>query len=103
MSYGAEPNIDTFCTHYELQKQPKKFTLDGSKDGPKVVGQYGSCTFMVRRFQAEDSRLKLSWCQKEKWDSDWMSKWFYLKTTSQTKVYEDGRKRLHTLWLLPKR
>jgi hypothetical protein len=60
-SYGATPDIDTFCTYFELQKQPKKFTLDGSKDGEKVVAQYDSCTFMTKRFQGKE-KLELSWC-----------------------------------------
>jgi hypothetical protein len=28
-SYGAAPNIDTFCAYYELQKQPKKLKVAG--------------------------------------------------------------------------
>jgi hypothetical protein len=28
-SYGVEPNVDTFCAYYELQRQPKKVKVDG--------------------------------------------------------------------------
>jgi hypothetical protein len=28
-SYRAAPNIDTFCTYFELQKQLKKVTVHG--------------------------------------------------------------------------
>jgi hypothetical protein len=28
-SYGSDPDIDTFCAYYELQKQPKNVKVDG--------------------------------------------------------------------------
>jgi hypothetical protein len=74
--YGAVPNIDTFCAYFELQKQPKKVTVDGVE----LVAQYRSCTFMAKRFQGVD-KLGLSFCQKEKWDRGWMEDWFYVRTT----------------------
>ena len=33
-SYGVEPDVDTFCTYYELQKQPKK--RKEMRDGKEV-------------------------------------------------------------------
>jgi hypothetical protein len=45
-SYGAAPDIDTFCAYFELQKQPKRMTVDGVE----LVAEYGSCTFMAKRF-----------------------------------------------------
>jgi hypothetical protein len=66
-SYGAEPNVDTFCAYYELQRQPKKVKVGGEE----LVAQYGSCAFMVK-MQQGDHRLEISWCQKDKWDRDWM-------------------------------
>lgn len=30
-SYGAAPNLDTLCTYYELQKQPKKVKMNGEE------------------------------------------------------------------------
>ena len=42
-SYGAEPHLDTFCTYFELQRQPKKVGAQG------LVAQYGSCAFMAKR------------------------------------------------------
>jgi hypothetical protein len=45
-SYGADPDIDTFYAYYELQKQPKKVMVDGVE----LVAQYGSCTFVAKRF-----------------------------------------------------
>ena len=44
-SYGVEPDLDTFCTYYELQRQPKKV---GDNE---VIAQYGSCAFMAKRQQ----------------------------------------------------
>jgi hypothetical protein len=55
-SCGAKPNVDTFCTYYELQRQPKKVKVDGVE----LVAQYGSCTFMAKR-QQEGSRLEISY------------------------------------------
>jgi hypothetical protein len=49
------PNIDTFYTYFELQKQPKKIKVDGID----LFAQYGSCTFMAKRFQ-EGERLEIS-------------------------------------------
>ena len=42
-SYGATPNLDTFCAYYELQRQPKKVGED------ELIDQYGSCAFMAKR------------------------------------------------------
>jgi len=78
-SHGAKPDIDTFCTYYELQKQPKKVTVDGVD----LMAQYGSYTFMAKRFQG-NNKLELSWCQKGRWDRGWMDHWFYMKMTGQT-------------------
>jgi len=60
-SYGAEPDVDTFYTYYELQKQPKK--RKEMRDGKEVevVCQYGSCTFMAKRNQGVD-RLEIYFC-----------------------------------------
>jgi hypothetical protein len=49
-SYDADPDIDTFCAYYELHKQPKKVMVDGVE----LVAQYGSCTFMAKRFQGSN-------------------------------------------------
>jgi hypothetical protein len=35
-SCGAEPNVDTFCTYYELQRQPKKVKVDGVEFLPNM-------------------------------------------------------------------
>jgi hypothetical protein len=53
------------------------------------MAQYGSCTFMAKRFQG-NNKLELSWCQKGKWDHRWMEHWFYVKMTGQTITYDDG-------------
>jgi len=64
-SYGATPDLDTFCTYYELQCQPKKVGED------ELIAQYGSYAFRAKRQQG-GSQLEISWCQKNKWDKDWM-------------------------------
>jgi hypothetical protein len=84
-SYGAALNIDILCAYFELQKQPKKVTVDGVE----LVAQYGSCTFMAKRFQGVN-KLELSFCQNEKWDRGRMEDWFYVRTTGQTLTYDDG-------------
>lgn len=66
-SYGASPDVDTFCSYYELQKQPKKIKIDGVE----MVAQYGSYAFMVRRQRSGAPRLEISYCQKNKWDREW--------------------------------
>jgi hypothetical protein len=65
--------LETFCTYYELQWQPKKVKVGAEE----LVAQYGSCAFMAKR-QQEGSRLEISYYQKNKWDWDWMKYWFYL-------------------------
>ena len=89
VSYGAEPDVDTFCTYYELQKQPKrkKEVRDGKE--VEVTYQYGSCTFMSKRNQGVD-RLEISFCQKGKWDRGWLEQWFYVKTYGVRSTTEDG-------------
>jgi hypothetical protein len=86
-SYGAEPNVDTFCAYYELQRQPKKVKVDGVE----LYAQYGSCAFVAKRQQG-GSRLEISYCQKNKWDRDWMRYWFYVWTYSMTCTFDDGTK-----------
>jgi hypothetical protein len=58
-------------------------------DGVELVAQYGSYTFMAKRFQGVN-KLELSFCQKEKWDRGWMADWFYVRTTGQTLTYDNG-------------
>jgi hypothetical protein len=42
-SYGATPDLVTFCAYYELQRQLKKVGED------ELIAQYGSCAFMAKR------------------------------------------------------
>ena len=51
--------------------------------------QYGSCTFMSKRNQGVD-HLEISFCQKGKWDHDWLEQWFYVKTYEVRSTTEDG-------------
>ena len=59
LSYGTEPNLETFCEYYELQWQPKKVGKDN------LEAQYGSCTLVAKRAQKEP-RLEICFCQKNK-------------------------------------
>ena len=63
LSYGAVPNVGTFCEYYELQQQPKRVNED------QLVAQYGSCAFMPKR-QQKGERLEISFAQKNKWNKD---------------------------------
>ena len=65
-TYGAPPDLDTFCVYYELQHQPKKAKVDGVE----VEYRFASCAFMVKRVQKEGG-LEISFTQKNKWDKDW--------------------------------
>ena len=89
VSYGAEPDVDTFCAYYDLQKQPKKKKEVREGKEVEVTYQYGSCTFMSKRNQGVD-RLELSFCQKGKWDRGWLEQWFYVKTYGVRGTTEDG-------------
>lgn len=53
--------MDTFCTYYELQKQPKKGKEVRAGEEVEVTYQYGSCTFMAKRHQGE-GRTEISFC-----------------------------------------
>jgi hypothetical protein len=44
---------------------------------------------MTKRFQGKE-KLKLSWCQKEKWDQGWLEDWFYIKTSGLKQTFDDG-------------
>ena len=74
-TYGAPPDLDTFCTYYELQCRPKKAKVDGVE----VEYQFTSCAFMAKRAQKEGG-LEISFAQKNKWEKDWPRYWFYVKT-----------------------
>jgi hypothetical protein len=52
---------------------------------------------MAKR-QQEGTRLEISYCQKNKWERDWMKFWFYVKMTNVTRTYEDSSKEV--LWPL---
>ena len=64
-TYGAPLDFDTFCTYYELQRQPKK----AKDDSVEVEYQFVSCTFMAKRAQ-KDGGLEISFAQKNKWEKD---------------------------------
>jgi len=86
-SYGAMPHIDTFCSYFELQRQPKKVK---DAEGVDCIAQFGSCAFMPRRTMP-GPRCEISYCQKGKWEKDWMRAWFYVRTPAASKTLEDGR------------
>jgi len=86
-SYGAVPNIDTFCSYFELQRQPKKVK---NTEGEEFIEQFGSCAFMPRRTML-GMRCEISFCQKGKWEKDWMKAWFYVKSPAASHTLEDGK------------
>ena len=86
-SYGAVPHIDTFCSYFELQRQPKKVK---DAEGVECIAQFGSCAFMPRRTML-GARCEISFCQKGKWEKDWMKAWFYVRTPAASKTMDDGR------------
>jgi len=85
-SYGAVPYIDTFCSYFELQRHPKKVK---NAEGEDCIMQFGSCAFMPRRTMP-DARCMISYCQKGKWEKDWMKAWFYVKSPAASRTLEDG-------------
>jgi len=86
-SYGAVPHIDTFCSYFELQRQPKKVK---DAEGVECIAQFGSCAFMPRHTMP-GARCEILFCQKGKWDKDWMKAWFYVRTPATSKTLEDGQ------------
>jgi hypothetical protein len=86
-SYGVVPHIDTFCTYFELQRQPKKVK---NAEGEEFIAQFGSCAFMPRRTMPR-ARCEISFCQKDKWEKDWMRAWFYVRTPTASKTLDDGQ------------
>ena len=47
MTFGAEPDIDYFCTYYELHNQPKRIV--SLEDGEMRDAQFTRCTFIPMR------------------------------------------------------
>ena len=86
-SYGAMPHIDTFCSYFDIQRQPKKVK---DAEGVDCIAQFGSCALMPRRTMP-GPRCEISYCQKGKWEKDWMRAWFYVRTPAASKTLEDGR------------
>jgi hypothetical protein len=80
------PHIDTFCSYFELQRQPKKVK---DAEGVECIAQFGSCAFMPRRTMP-GPRCEISYCQKGKWEKDWMRAWFYVRTPAASKTLDDG-------------
>jgi hypothetical protein len=37
------------------------------------------------------ARCEISFCQKGKWEKDWMKAWFYVRTPAASKTLDDGR------------
>jgi len=37
------------------------------------------------------ARCEISFCQKGKWEKDWMKAWFYVRTSAASKTLDDGR------------
>ena len=86
-SYGAVPHIDTFCSYFELQRQPKKVK---NAEGEVFIAQFGSCAFMARRTMP-GARCEISFCQKGKWEKEWFKAWFYVKSPAASRTLEDGK------------
>ena len=93
MSYGAKPNVGTFCEYYELQRQPK---WDGEG---QLVAEYGSYAFMPKR-NKKGEKLEISFAQKNKWSKDWMQYWFYVRTGGMTSTDSEGKNTPTIRWLL---
>jgi hypothetical protein len=86
-SYGAVPHIDTFCSYFELQREPKKVK---NVEGEEFIVQFGSYAFMSRHTMP-GVRCEISFCQKGKWEKDWMKAWFYVKSPAASCTLEDGK------------
>ena len=85
-SCGVVPNIDIFCSYFELQRQPKKVK---NAEGEEFIAQFGSCAFMARRTML-GVRCEISFCQKSKWEKDWMKMLFYVKSPAALRTLDDG-------------
>lgn len=85
-SFGAKPDVDCFCDHYELQYQPKTVVVDGERGR----AQFGCCIFIPKRRTAAEESLQISFAQKSRWAPQWARYWFYAKVPELTVRGEDG-------------
>jgi len=58
-------------------------------EGVDCITQFGSCAFMPCHTMP-GPRCEISYCQKGKWEKDWMRAWFYVRTPAVSKTLEDG-------------
>lgn len=76
-TFNDKPHVDSFIRYYELHPQPQTMMIDGTTK----EAQFGYCSFVPRRRNAKLGIEKVDFCfgQKNKWDGDWLSYWFYAK------------------------
>ena len=78
-TFEGPVSVDAFCRLYEMHPQTRKICLD---DGDQIYSaQSGCCSFHPRRANKTQKieRVELSFCQKNKWEDDWVQYWFYAK------------------------
>ena len=72
-------DADAFSRLYEMHPQGRKFTFED--DDQVYTSQSGCCSFHPRRANKVQKieRMELCFCQKNKWEDDWVQYWFYAK------------------------
>ena len=71
--------MDAICRLYKIHPQGQKVTFED--DDQLYTAQSGYCSFHPRRANKTQKieHIKLSYCQKNKWEDDWAQYWFYAK------------------------
>jgi hypothetical protein len=72
-SYGGQPSVEVFATHYCLHWQKRKIGHE--------IAQFGSCTFTPRTGKTSMEVVELVLCARNKW-GNWWDFWFYVSEGS---------------------
>lgn len=78
-TFGGPVSADAFCRLYEMHPQGRKVSFED--DDLLYTAQSGCCSFHPRRSNKVQKieRIELSFCQKNKWEDEWVQYWFYAK------------------------
>lgn len=80
-SFGGEVDVDSFTCFFEHHAQTRTKRL--TEDGPLYSTQFGIRTFSSRRKSGrlKITKIDLSFAQRNRWDSNWLKNWFYMKAS----------------------
>lgn len=78
-TFGGVIDVDGFARLFELHIQKKRVEFDEEEGAFET--QFSCCMFTTRRKNESKKifRVELSMTQKNRWDDEWLSYWFYIK------------------------